>query len=111
MPDGIAYGRTRPCPPSNYINNEKRGRVSPRTSKKLFLPVVLVVSNQNIQTFQHSNIYTVAEPSFTAKSAAGSVAVYGNAQTNQRTISAEPGLWSSAVGSSAPFPAKKEDLR
>ena len=26
MPDGIAYRRTRPCPPSNYIATEKRGR-------------------------------------------------------------------------------------
>ena len=44
---------------SNYINNEKRGRVSPRTSKKLFFQVVLVVStlNSNIPTFKHSNIH------------------------------------------------------
>ena len=60
----LPHGRTRPCPPSplhssNYINNKKRGRVSPRTSKKLFLPVVQVVSNLNIQTFQHSNIQTL----------------------------------------------------
>ena len=36
---------------SNYINNEKRGRVSPRTKYKLFLSVVQVVSNLNIPTF------------------------------------------------------------
>ena len=52
----LAHGRTRPRPPSNYIATQKTRRVSPRTSKKLFLPVVQVVSNLNIQTFQHSNI-------------------------------------------------------
>ena len=36
---------------------KKRGRVSPRTSYKLFLPVVQVVSNL-IPTFKHSNIQT-----------------------------------------------------
>ena len=41
--------------------SKERERVRPRTSKKLSLPVVLVVSNLNIQTFQHSNIQTFSQ--------------------------------------------------
>ena len=37
-----------------YPTQKKRGCVSPRTPKKLSLPVVQVVSNLNILTFKHS---------------------------------------------------------
>ena len=70
MPLGISSKRTTVSYPLNstffsihwerIVNlSKERERVRPRTSKKLSLPVVLVVSNLNIQTFQHSNIQTL----------------------------------------------------